>query len=104
METSTTLSYLGMFIKIYQDYITIDMSFYIDKYRMNPSIANAFAIQDSSLLPEDKRKLFHTTIAKLLYICKWARPDIMTIVSFLCIRMKYANEDDKKKLEHVLGF
>jgi hypothetical protein len=28
----------------------------------------------------------------------------MAIVRVLCTRVQYANEDDKHKLEHVLGF
>merc|ERR1711939_953894 len=46
---------------------------------------------DSEPLPEDKRKLFHKVVAKLLYITKRARPDIILAVSFLCGRVTKAN-------------
>jgi hypothetical protein len=114
MEISGQFSYLGMLITICDGFITLDMSFYVRKLsveypyefidRVNPSIANIFTITESEVLNEDARKQFHTTVAKLLYICKRARPDIMTVVSFLCTQVQYATRDDKKKFEHVLGY
>lgn len=41
------------------------------------------------------RRLLHTIVAKLLYLCKCARPDIMTSIT----RVKHANEDDKHTLQ-----
>lgn len=88
-----------MFIKI-----TIDTSFYIQKLfyeypykfidRINPSITGAFKVQDLPLLLEHDRKIFHTMVAKLLCIGKQARSDIMTIISYLHMRVQYANQDD----------
>jgi hypothetical protein len=43
-------------------------------------------------------------MAKLLYISKRARPDILTIVMFLCTRVQYASKQDREKLERVLGY
>jgi hypothetical protein len=43
-------------------------------------------------------------VAKLLYLAKRARPDIITVVSFLCTRVKAPTMEDVEKLEHLLGY
>lgn len=55
-------------------------------------------------MSEKSRKLFHTTTAKLLYLAKRARPDILTAVTFLCTRVQRATVEDMQKLERVLGY
>jgi hypothetical protein len=42
--------------------------------------------------------------AKLLYLAKRARPDILTIVSFLCTRVTASTIEDWKKLFILLGY
>jgi hypothetical protein len=37
---------------------------------------------------EQKAQFFHTYVAKALFLCKRARPDIQTVVAFLCTRVK----------------
>ena len=46
----------------------------------------------------------HTHVAKLLFLAKRARPDILTPVSFLCTRVKAPDTDDLKKLERVIKY
>ena len=43
-------------------------------------------------------------MAKLLFLCKRARPDIQTAVSFLCKRVKAPDNDDYKKLTRVMKY
>lgn len=43
-------------------------------------------------------------VAKLLYLSKRARLDILTAVSFLCTRVTKATTEDKRKLEYLLGY
>jgi hypothetical protein len=38
--------------------------------RANQSTVNIFTIAESEVFNEDARKQFHTTVAKLLYVCK----------------------------------
>ncbi len=89
------------------------MSFYIQKLlegtmvKGQASLGNhsSFIVDDESqLLEECERKYFHSTTAKLLYLAKRARPDILTLVIFLCTRVQYASKQDKEKLERVLGY
>jgi hypothetical protein len=59
---------------------------------------------ESKALSEDVRKSFHSKTAKLLYLAKRARPDILTAVTFLCTRVQSATEQDKDKLLRVRGY
>ena len=49
-------------------------------------------------------KKFHRTVAQLLFLCKRARPDIETLVSFLTTRVKQPDKDDWGKLRHGLMY
>jgi hypothetical protein len=48
--------------------------------------------------------MFHHNVAKLPFLCKRARPDIQTAVSFLCTRVKSPDVDDYKKLRRVMQY
>jgi hypothetical protein len=112
-EKGKELSYLGMQIHIKESGITIDMTYYAKKIlededvqvMRSPATKNMFIVDGNSrLLGEESRKQFHTKTAKLLYLAKRARPDILTVVSFLCTRVQSATEEDAMKLARVLGY
>jgi hypothetical protein len=115
-ETGDSLSYLGMQITVRNGKVMVDMTFYIDKIledfgdysleeKASPGSQNTFELlEDSPNLGEQSRGKFHSTVAKLLYLSKRARPDIMTIVSFLCTRVQSPTDEDFKKLLHLLGY
>jgi hypothetical protein len=46
----------------------------------------------------EKKTHFHTIVAKLLYLSKWACPNIISLVDFLCTRVKEPTIKDKVKL------
>ena len=52
---------------------------------------------------EDADK-FHHFVAKLLYLTKRTRPDILLAVAFLCTRVKGPEQDDYKKLGRCLSY
>lgn len=56
------------------------------------------------MLTEDKAIMFHHNVAKMLFLCKRARPDIQTAVTFLCTRVKGPNVDDYKKLTRAVRY
>ena len=60
--------------------------------------------ENSSKVDEKRAQFFHTYVAKTLFLCKRARPDLQTTVSFLCKRVKECTEDDWKKLKRMLQF
>jgi hypothetical protein len=48
------------------------------------------------MLNEDKAIMFHHNVAKMLFLCKRARPDIQTVIAFLCTIVKGPDTDDYK--------
>jgi hypothetical protein len=114
IEHDNKLSYLGMLVTLEQGVATIDMTYFVDKLlesydnliaRATPSNKSIFQVDgDAMVLLEEERKQFHSAVAKLLYLSKRARPDILAAVSFLCTRVTKATIEDKKKLEYLLGY
>jgi hypothetical protein len=60
--------------------------------------------QKSPLLPIKKKDLFHSIVAKLLWVMKRGRPDIETTIAFLCTRVAAPTDQDWKKLRRLLQF
>ena len=70
-----------------------------------PASNNLFVVNEKGKKLEEKMSdFFHHNVAKLLYMCKRARPDIQTAVAFLCTRVKSPDEDDYKKLSRVMRY
>ena len=71
-----------------------------------PTASHLFDVnnEDPNKLDEGEATMFHHNVAKLLFLCKRARPDIQTVVSFLCTRVKSPDTDDYKKLTRVMKY
>jgi hypothetical protein len=74
------------------------MSFYmkqlvkdVDMKRMlatceSPGTKESFVVNEEREKLDDKRRIhFHSRVAKLLYLLKCGRPEILTVVIFLCM-------------------
>eukprot|EP01033_Poteriospumella_lacustris_P017646 gene17646-12635_t len=59
---------------------------------------------DQNPLSGPERERFHTAVAKLLYLSKRCRPDILTAVSHLTGRVQGCTEQDMAKLTRVFKF
>jgi hypothetical protein len=71
----------------------------------DPASSTLFDIRDDSpLLGETQRELFHRTVAQLLYLATRTRPDILLPVIFLTTRVNIATKDDQRKLNRVLTY
>ena len=71
----------------------------------SPANNNLFDFDDQDAALDDaRRKRFHTVVAKLLYLGKRIRPDILVAVSFLCTRVTCATVRDEEKLARVLKY
>lgn len=98
MEMAEKHSYLGMVICLHPREVEIDMEFYVRKVLEgynNLPMANTPATKElfeesakRVILAEDEKRTFHTTVARLLYLSKHARPDILTAMGVLCTRVK----------------
>lgn len=71
---------------------------------MTPASIKLFNPGTGELLLKRDRSKFHTTVAKLLYLSKRARPDIQLPVLYLCTRVKTPTKDDLSKLLKILGY
>jgi hypothetical protein len=60
--------------------------------------------KDPTMLDDKKAEMFHHNVAKMLFLCKRARPDIQTAVAFLCTRVKGPDTDDYKKLGRLVKY
>ena len=58
----------------------------------------------NELLSDVERAKFHTVLAKLLYLAKRARPDILLATSNLTTRVARATEGDLEKLSRCLEY
>lgn len=115
-EIDSRLSYLGMEINITDEGTRIDMSFYMkqmlddaeEKVELveysSPGMKETFVSSEvAKQFLEDDTVFNHSTVAKLLYLLKGARPDILTVVIFLCTLVQRATVEDMNKLIRVLG-
>jgi len=70
-----------------------------------PAANHLFSVnQEAQKLNEKSAEMFHHNLAKILYLCKRARPDIQTAVAFLTTRVKKPDQDDLKKLCRVMRY
>jgi len=60
--------------------------------------------EDIPLLDHDRKTEFHSRVAKLLYVAKRVRPDILQAVIFLSTRVQNPTDDDWSKLDRCLKY
>jgi Reverse transcriptase (RNA-dependent DNA polymerase) len=71
----------------------------------SPAANHLFEVDPkATAIDKDKAKLFHHYTAKLLFLCKRARPDIQTAVAFLTTRVKGPDIDYYNKLRWVMQY
>ena len=70
-----------------------------------PAVNELFLIHDNIELLSDKQRMeIHTLTAKLLYLSKRVRPDLLTAISFLSRRVLKPTAEDLKKLHRVIRY
>ncbi len=70
-----------------------------------PAPEDLFKVDDSAVkLGSVKAKVFHTIVAKALYVSKQARPDTSLATAFLTTRVREPDEDDWRKLRHLIVY
>jgi hypothetical protein len=97
--------------------VKVDMSDYVKgmleefpvKFKTNeaaatPATDDLFSEGTSASLTPQQAELFHTFVAKGLFMCKRARPDLHTTIAVLCTRVKNPNQDDWNKLVRLMKY
>ena len=70
-----------------------------------PASPNLFDVSPTAEpLDAAAKEEFHSRVAKLLYLAKRVRPDLLTAVSFLTTRVSVATVEDQQKLERVFKY
>ena len=110
--------YLGMiFDYTEKGKVKVDMKYYVKNMlkefpvelkttdtAMTPAADDLFDKGPNKPIKQDKKEVFHTTVAKGLFLSKRARPDLQPTVPFLCTRVKAPDTDDYKKLVRMLWY
>jgi hypothetical protein len=109
--------YLGMTIDYSTDgKVVIRMDDYVENMldevpddmsgvHVTPAADHLFKVNDDAEpLDNLTSDIFHSITAKLLFLCKRARPDIQTPIAFLCTRVRNPDIDDYKKLQRVVCY
>jgi hypothetical protein len=107
MDEGERLPYYGMTILITKEGFEITMKTYIEdvlqlygkdfKTCVTPAKPTLFEVTQGQQRVDGV--LFHSVVAKLLYLGKRGRPDILLPVQFLCTRVKHPTTEDRRKLE-----
>jgi len=70
-----------------------------------PCAGNLFRIDpDSPLLSSERAQVFHSRVAKILYIAKRCRPDLLPLCAFLTTRVQAPTEEDWNKLDRGVRY
>jgi hypothetical protein len=69
-----------------------------------PAGDNLFNLGTGAKLDTKRAEMFHTFMAKGLFLCKRARPDIQQAILVLCTRVRDPNQADWEKLMRVMKY
>jgi len=61
-------------------------------------------VEDQVKLGNKKAKYFHRNVAMMLYVTKRAQPDTALSIAFLTTRVRELDEDDWRKLGHLIYY
>ena len=75
--------------------------------RTSPAGEHSFDVRkEAKRLDDNKKQTFHTMTAKVLFLCKNARPDLQPTITFSSTRAREPDEDDWKKpvrtMQHLI--
>jgi histone deacetylase 1/2 len=114
VTTGKIHNYLGMCFDFSVDgQVIINMDTYVEDLlkftnttgeSATPATARLFVIGDGAKLSEEEAEYFHSVVAKLLYLAKRTRPDLLTATGFLAKRVLCSTKTDMMKLERVLKY
>jgi hypothetical protein len=87
--------YVEDFLKLYE----------VTGYAKTPAAGDLFSVDlGSARLAVEEAELFHSRVAKLLYLAKRVRPEILPAVIFLTTRVNCSTKQDWSKLDRVLRY
>lgn len=77
----------------------------IKRVAATPADKELFEVDgQAQLLPKGEAEVFHSVVAKLLYVSIRARMDLLLAIGFLCTRVSKSTTQDRSKLRRVLEY
>ena len=75
-------------------------------FAVTPATENLFLVRNDVMPPisQEDKNYFHSYVAKLLYISKRTRPDILVATLLLTTRVNCSDSDDMSKLHRILSY
>ena len=118
VKEDSNLGYLGMEISFtninIRNEIEVKMTGYVNELLedMNemrevstPYSLDLFEIDSNAeLLSLSDKEKFHSTVARVMYLAKRVRPDLLTTCSFLASRVNHPTIQDQKKLNRMIRY
>ena len=90
------------------DYIENILDYMLEGYEgkvTSPSANNIFEVNENGTpLDPNSNDLYHRFMARLLYLEKRARPDILPEIAYLTTRIKEPNADNQKKRIKIMKY
>jgi hypothetical protein len=116
-DKSGRVAYLGMTIQRRKAGVHVSMDDYLadmlafcpidagTRFASTPAAENLFTVDENSpSLSKKEHEMFHSTVAKALYLTLRTRPDIATTVSFLTTRVSCPTKQDWNKLMRMMSY
>ena len=116
IQKCAVIEYIGMVFNFIGDgTVKVSMDGYIidlledvsdlEGVATSPATSGLFTIRPTAVaLDDSKRERFHSVVAKILYLAKRVRPELLVAISFLARRVQCADEDDWCKLVRVVRY
>ena len=116
ITTGPVHNYCGITLRFENKSVKIDMSEYLrdtvnefpedcSKSVRTPAAVHLFEVNEKQeKLDTKKKQVFHTFVAKLLFVSKRGRSDIQVAVAFLSTRVTDPDLDDWKKLVRLIRY
>jgi hypothetical protein len=106
-EEKTNILNLKQYVEGFLDQFELDNSdekIKTVKTPVSDHLFNARKNGEEVKLAQHRSTQFHATVAKLLFLAKRGRPDILLAISFLTTQVKAPDTDNWKKMLWVLGY
>ena len=116
IQRGRKIEYVGMVFVFNEDKtVSVNMDGYVDDLLEGlgdflgvadtPATKNLFRVRkESRKLDSDEKEFFHSTIAKILYLGKRVRPDLLVTISFLVRRVQLPDADDYEKMVRLIQY
>jgi len=76
----------------------------VRKSTETPALYHIFDVRESTLLVRAKADEFQSRVAKIMYMAKCVRPDLLTACAFLSTRVQSPTENHWTKLQRTLEY